>query len=50
LPPASTGFRPDQAAKIAVHTIRSTPTAVEQVQFVAFDKPARDILQAALNP
>ena len=44
------GFPPDQAAKIAVHTIRSTPTAVEHVRLVAFDQPARDTLQAALNP
>lgn len=44
------GFPPDQAAKIAVETIRSTPTSVEQVRLVAFDQPARDILQAALNP
>src|SRR5215469_2477707 len=39
------GFPPDQAAKIAVHTIRSTPTTVEQVRLVAFDQSARDILQ-----
>ena len=44
------GFPPDQAAIIAVHTIRSTPTVVEQVRLVAFDQPTRDILQAALNP
>ena len=43
------GFPPDQAATIAVHTIRSTPTAVEDVRLVAFDQPTRDILQAALN-
>jgi O-acetyl-ADP-ribose deacetylase (regulator of RNase III) len=43
------GFPPDQAAKIAVQTIRSTPTAVEHVRLVAFDQPARDVLQAALN-
>jgi O-acetyl-ADP-ribose deacetylase len=44
------GFPLDQAANIAVQTIRSTPTAVEQVRLVAFDQPTRDILQAALNP
>jgi O-acetyl-ADP-ribose deacetylase len=44
------GFPPDQAASIAVQTIRSTPTAVEQVRLVAFDQPTCDILQAALNP
>jgi O-acetyl-ADP-ribose deacetylase len=43
------GFPPDQAARIAVHTIRSTPTAVEYVRLVAFDQSARDILETALN-
>lgn len=43
------GFPPEQAAKIAVQTIRSTSTAVEHVLLVAFDQPARDVLQAALN-
>jgi len=43
------GFPPEQAAKIAVHTIRSTSTAVEQVRLVAFDQPTRDVLEAALN-
>ena len=44
------GFPPDQAAQIAVDTIKSTPTTVEQVRLAAFDQSARDILQAALNP
>ena len=44
------GFPPDQAAKIAVETIRSTPAAVRQVRLVAFDQPTFDMLQAALNP
>ena len=43
------GFPPAQAAKIAVKTLASTPTAVEHVRLVAFDQPARDLLQAALN-
>ena len=43
------GFPPEQAAKIAVETIKSTTTAVEHVRLVAFDQPARDLLQAALN-
>lgn len=43
-------FPPEQAADIAVQTIRSTPTAVERVLLVAFDQSTRDILQAALNP
>ena len=44
------GFPPDQAAKIAVETIRSTPTAVEQVRLVAFDDETRGLLEAALSP
>jgi O-acetyl-ADP-ribose deacetylase (regulator of RNase III) len=43
------GFPPEQAAQIAVQTIRSTPTAVEEVRLVAFGEPARDLLTAALN-
>ncbi|HEX2317679.1 MAG TPA: macro domain-containing protein, partial [Streptosporangiaceae bacterium] len=48
-PRASMGFPPDQAAKIAVETIRSTPTAVERVRLIAFDESARDVLNAALR-
>jgi O-acetyl-ADP-ribose deacetylase len=43
------GFPPDQAARIAVATIRSTPTNVERVRLVAFDDATRDRLQAALE-
>jgi len=43
------GFPPERAAKIAVETIRSTPTAVERVRLVAFDQSACEILAAALN-
>jgi O-acetyl-ADP-ribose deacetylase len=43
------GFPPDQAAKIAVETIRSTPTGVERVRLIAFDESARDVLYAALR-
>jgi O-acetyl-ADP-ribose deacetylase (regulator of RNase III) len=42
-------FPPDQAAKIAVETIRSTPTAVELVRIVAFDGAAREVLEAVLD-
>jgi O-acetyl-ADP-ribose deacetylase (regulator of RNase III) len=42
------GFPPDRAAQIAVATIKATPTAVELVRLVAFDKPTRDLLAAAL--
>jgi O-acetyl-ADP-ribose deacetylase len=44
------GFPPEQAAKIAMETIRSTPTAVERVRLIAFDQAARDLLEAALSP
>ena len=43
------GFPPEQAAQIAVHTIRSTATAVGQVRLVAFDQTTQDLLQAALS-
>jgi O-acetyl-ADP-ribose deacetylase (regulator of RNase III) len=43
------GFPPDHAARIAVATIRSTPTNVERVRLVAFDDATRDLLQAALE-
>jgi O-acetyl-ADP-ribose deacetylase len=43
------GFPLDQAATIAVETIRSTPTAVDRVRLIAFDESARDVLNAALR-
>ena len=43
------GFPPDQAATIAVQSIRSTPTQVSQIRLVAFDHATRDLLQAALT-
>jgi O-acetyl-ADP-ribose deacetylase (regulator of RNase III) len=43
------GFPPQQAARIAVATIRSTPTAVAIVRLVAFDEPTREFLAAALR-
>jgi O-acetyl-ADP-ribose deacetylase len=43
------GFPPEQAAKIAMETIKSTSTAVQHVRLIAFDQSARDVLQAALN-
>jgi O-acetyl-ADP-ribose deacetylase (regulator of RNase III) len=43
------GFPPEQAARIAVQTIRTTPSAVRQVRLVAFDQTTRDLLQAALS-
>ncbi len=43
------GFPPQQAATIAVQTIRATSTTVEHVRLVAFDQSARDVLEAALS-
>jgi len=42
------GFPAEQAARIAVETIRSTPTGVDLVRLVAFDEEAQDVLKAAL--
>ena len=43
------GFPPAEAARIAVDTIRSTPTNVETVRLVAFDQLTHDLLAAALH-
>ncbi|AEB44559.1 appr-1-p processing domain-containing protein [Micromonospora maris AB-18-032] len=43
------GFPADQAARIAVATVRSTATNVQRVRLVAFDEDAREHLQAALT-
>jgi len=43
------GFPPGPAARIAVGTIRSTPTAVVRVRLVAFDAAAHAHLAAALD-
>jgi O-acetyl-ADP-ribose deacetylase (regulator of RNase III) len=51
-PAISTGayrFPPDEAARIAVDTIRSTPTQVELVKLVAFDEATERRLRAALG-
>jgi O-acetyl-ADP-ribose deacetylase len=42
------GFPVEQAARIAVATIRSTPTSVEWIRLVAYDEPTCDLLTAAL--
>jgi O-acetyl-ADP-ribose deacetylase (regulator of RNase III) len=42
------GFPADRAARIAVDTVRATPTAVERVRLVAFDEETyRHLLAAA---
>ena len=43
------GFPPDQAAQIAVATVRSAPTAVQRVRLVAFDEDTFNLLTAALG-
>ncbi len=43
------GYPPDAAARVAVSTLRSTPTAVELIRLVAFDERARRVLEAALG-
>lgn len=43
------GFPPERAARIAVATLRATPTEVERIRLVAFDQPTHDLLQAALG-
>jgi O-acetyl-ADP-ribose deacetylase (regulator of RNase III) len=42
------GFPARQAAQIAVATLRSSPTGVEQIRLVAFDRQAHELLVAAL--
>jgi O-acetyl-ADP-ribose deacetylase (regulator of RNase III) len=43
------GFPADQAARIAITTIRSTPTRVERIRLVAFDEATHQHLQASLD-
>ncbi|MCN0177040.1 O-acetyl-ADP-ribose deacetylase [Salinispora arenicola] len=43
------GFPADQAARIAVATIRSTPTNVQQVRLVAFDEDSRQHVHTAVT-
>lgn len=43
------GFPADRAARIAVGTIRSTPTRVALIRLVAFDRPMYDLLAAEVG-
>ena len=43
------GFPAEEAARIAVTTLRSSSTGVEKVRLVAFDQQAHDLLVAALS-
>jgi O-acetyl-ADP-ribose deacetylase (regulator of RNase III) len=45
----SYGFPGDQAARIAVATIRATPTKVERIRLVAFDGATHDLLRSELD-
>ena len=42
------GYPPEQAARIAVATLRATPTRVARIRLVAFDAATRDLLAAEL--
>jgi O-acetyl-ADP-ribose deacetylase (regulator of RNase III) len=42
------GYPPDQAARIAVATLRAAPTRVTEIRLVAFDAATRDLLEAEL--
>jgi O-acetyl-ADP-ribose deacetylase (regulator of RNase III) len=42
------GFPADQAAKIAVSTVRATPTEVATIRLIAFDRETYDLLSAEL--
>ncbi|MBE1484497.1 O-acetyl-ADP-ribose deacetylase [Plantactinospora soyae] len=42
------GFPPEQAARIAVTTLRSTPTEVSRIRLIAFDAETLDLLRTAL--
>jgi len=44
------GFPPDRAAPLAVATLRSAETSVEQVVLAAFDQATLERYQAALDP
>ncbi|MFJ3641581.1 O-acetyl-ADP-ribose deacetylase [Streptomyces sp. NPDC090108] len=51
-PAVSTGvyrWPMDDAARIAVETVRTTPTAVEEVRFVLFDEPAYEAFARQLG-
>jgi O-acetyl-ADP-ribose deacetylase (regulator of RNase III) len=43
------GYPPDEAARIAVATVKATPTQVQRIRLIAFDEDARRLLQDALD-
>ncbi|MFB6979554.1 O-acetyl-ADP-ribose deacetylase [Streptomyces scopuliridis] len=42
------GFPAERAARIAVATVRPSPTAVERIRLIAFDRETHELLTAAL--
>lgn len=42
------GFPPDRAARVAVATIRNTPTTIQRVRLVAFDEETLEYLHTAM--
>ncbi|MFE4539498.1 O-acetyl-ADP-ribose deacetylase [Streptomyces scopuliridis] len=42
------GFPAERAARIAVATVRSSPTAVGRIRLIAFDRATHELLTAAL--
>jgi O-acetyl-ADP-ribose deacetylase (regulator of RNase III) len=44
------GYPPEEAAEIAITTLRSTPTSVELVRLVAFDERTHRLYQRLLEP
>jgi O-acetyl-ADP-ribose deacetylase (regulator of RNase III) len=44
------GYPPDQAAEVEVSTVRSSPTGVELVRFVCFDRSTGELYRALLDP
>jgi O-acetyl-ADP-ribose deacetylase (regulator of RNase III) len=42
------GYPADEAAAIAVRTVRSHPTAVERIVLVAFDRATGELYRASL--
>ena len=42
------GYPPEQAARVAVAAVTTAPTSVELIRLVAFARPDRDVLAAAL--
>jgi O-acetyl-ADP-ribose deacetylase len=44
------GYPAQEAAEVAVATVRSTPSAVEHVRFVCFDEHTASIYRDLLSP